>query len=805
MHKKYQSFLILSFFILLFQSVIARTLEFSLQGDGDVVNQTGANLDENSIHCQNLKPESWIGSEGGSQGVPSYLALRFYRNQTLPSNIKVISAKLRLTNNRGKEQKVLTAFELRAETSQNPTPFLCTQLASQPLPANNLPSQRTVTQAVSNYASDAVWAKDSVWEIDATAPLQELSQNGKLSDHIALIIKGTGDRLGKRYFFNHRQSNAALNSLPKLVIEYLTPLYLPPAMAQSIELSFNNQDIATINGEAGSVTANLQVTITNLRTNETLTTTANATGSFSATIPAQAKDILRLIVSNPAIFQQSKPTNLVVPLPALPASPNVNLIKATLNQSSVQIMGETNSVSANSQVVVFNTLNNKEVKTTANADGSFNATLSANGGESLLIYIVDRYNQQSIKINIQTPLPDQPPIPNASLIHLTVNQGIAQVVGFINSVTANLPVTVLIPSTDQKVTATAAANGSFNVSLPVNGGEKLLLYVTNHFTQKDSESITLNVPTLPTPIHLTITHPPMDATVNNRLIKIEGTHDGLANTGILINGETIWVRNGQLADGNKATRDGLVNTGILLGGKVALVSNGRFAIDNVFLKAGVNTITVTAFSLQGKAGEVVVNVSALDSLPLLTLSSNSKSGLAPFEATFKYHIGGTLPFTNLTLDFEGDGIVDFNTADNAATLPSHIYSNAGWYSPTITLTDAQGTTHTAQTTLLVQDPNQIDAMFLEMWQGMNNALIAKDKTTALQFLNPRAKRKYRPIFDVLMPHMPEIVASYSPLARSEVSDSIGEYTLVRSYQGKKVIRFIHFLKDKDGVWRIDEM
>jgi len=42
---------------------------------------------------------------------------------------------------------------------------------------------------------------------------------------------------------------------------------------------------------------------------------------------------------------------------------------------------------------------------------------------------------------------------------------------------------------------------------------------------------------------------------------------------------------------------------------------------------------------------------------------------------------------------------------NTAILPSHIYSNAGWYSPIITLIDAQGTTHTAQTILLVQDAN----------------------------------------------------------------------------------------------------
>jgi hypothetical protein len=96
-------------------------------------------------------------------------------------------------------------------------------------------------------------------------------------------------------------------------------------------------------------------------------------------------------------------------------------------------------------------------------------------------------------------------------------------------------------------------------------------------------------------------------------------------------------------------------------------------------------------------------------------------------------------------------------------------------------------------------------MFLEMWQGMNNALIAKDKTAALQFLMAGAQRKYSPVFDTLMPYMSQIVASYSPLARSEVSESIGEYAIVRPYQGKRMLFFIYFLKGKDGIWRIDKM
>ncbi len=105
--------------------------------------------------------------------------------------------------------------------------------------------------------------------------------------------------------------------------------------------------------------------------------------------------------------------------------------------------------------------------------------------------------------------------------------------------------------------------------------------------------------------------------------------------------------------------------------------------------------------------------------------------------------------------------------------------------------------------LLTADP--IDVPFLLVWQGMNAALLAGDKATALTFLTSGAQRKYGPVFDALLPHMAEIVASYSPPYRAMVSETIAEYALTRLIDGKLHLFLIYFVKDEDGVWKLEAM
>jgi hypothetical protein len=99
----------------------------------------------------------------------------------------------------------------------------------------------------------------------------------------------------------------------------------------------------------------------------------------------------------------------------------------------------------------------------------------------------------------------------------------------------------------------------------------------------------------------------------------------------------------------------------------------------------------------------------------------------------------------------------------------------------------------------------MNALFTNLWNGMNDALVRGDVNGAAQYLNESAKHKYLPVFDTLKLQFPQIIASYSPLRRISITDSIGEYAIVRPYNDQNRVYLIYFLQDIDGVWRVDGM
>ncbi len=99
----------------------------------------------------------------------------------------------------------------------------------------------------------------------------------------------------------------------------------------------------------------------------------------------------------------------------------------------------------------------------------------------------------------------------------------------------------------------------------------------------------------------------------------------------------------------------------------------------------------------------------------------------------------------------------------------------------------------------------MDQKFTALWSSLNDALKAKDIAKALKYLNAQAQAKYGPVFTALLPHMPEIIASYSPPQRVSITSDIGEYAVNRTINGENKIFLIYFLRDADGVWRLDAM
>jgi hypothetical protein len=85
------------------------------------------------------------------------------------------------------------------------------------------------------------------------------------------------------------------------------------------------------------------------------------------------------------------------------------------------------------------------------------------------------------------------------------------------------------------------------------------------------------------------------------------------------------------------------------------------------------------------------------------------------------------------------------------------------------------------------------------------ALSAGDASQAAQYFNAGAQRKYGPVLSRLQPNLPGIVASFTAPQVASVSSDLGEYVVGRTINGVKQIFFIYFLRDVDGVWRLDSM
>lgn len=245
------------------------------------------------------------------------------------------------------------------------------------------------------------------------------------------------------------------------------------------------------------------------------------------------------------------------------------------------------------------------------------------------------------------------------------------------------------------------------------------------------------------------------------------------------------------------------NTGVTVNGQVAMVSGKQFWV-NVTLVPGANTLTAVATtpSRLTSAHAVTVNLNRASPDPL-AIAVEPQSGVGPLTARFTVSYAGAAT-TRIQADYDGDGTVDFVTTDPTALI-EHVYVQPGIYQARLTITDAQNGTYNQTLAIVVHDARQMDQIFTVLWNGMNNALLAGDVSRAVGYLNESAKTKYQPVFAALLPHMSQIISSYSSLRRVSISQSIGEYAIVRPYNGQNRIYLIYFLKDADGVWRVEGM
>ncbi|HEY0372019.1 MAG TPA: Ig-like domain-containing protein, partial [Thermoanaerobaculia bacterium] len=240
------------------------------------------------------------------------------------------------------------------------------------------------------------------------------------------------------------------------------------------------------------------------------------------------------------------------------------------------------------------------------------------------------------------------------------------------------------------------------------------------------------------------------------------------------------------------------NSGVTVNGSAAAVDTaGNFAV-LMPLAAGTNILTANLTTFDGRTASATVFVNASGAILPFAVDASPMSGLAPLTTAFTISNPNN---ANVTFTFDGFGPFFLGAG---ATVQLNVTYQAGVHTPNIIF--RFGTSAWQYRAVIESlDPAATDATLHSLWNGLNGALAAGDKPLAMRYLNNGAQERYGAVFDALMPYMPGIVASYSPLEQVSLTDTIGEYAVTRLDGGTRRLYLIHFMRDASGVWRIDGM
>lgn len=261
-------------------------------------------------------------------------------------------------------------------------------------------------------------------------------------------------------------------------------------------------------------------------------------------------------------------------------------------------------------------------------------------------------------------------------------------------------------------------------------------------------------------------------------------------SGVSVDGETVLVQ---------GSFQGPTGTGVTVNGAAAGVTGGQFTAV-VPIVPGSIAIEARARAPDGTVATHFITVNASGTPPPIDVTLSVNAGFAPLPVTFTIRNFAT---EDLSFTFDGFGPFDL---PGSATLALTLTYPAGVFAPEIVVTHASGASFRSSYFVEAIDPAALDQQLRATWSALGEALVAGDKGRAMGFLSDAARDKYGLVFDRLLPGMPAIVASFSPLQRGTTSTPrLMEYAVNRTIGGVNRIFFVNFLRDRDGAWRVDSM
>jgi hypothetical protein len=127
----------------------------------------------------------------------------------------------------------------------------------------------------------------------------------------------------------------------------------------------------------------------------------------------------------------------------------------------------------------------------------------------------------------------------------------------------------------------------------------------------------------------------------------------------------------------------------------------------------------------------------------------------------------------------------------------------GIYYFTASIKDSNNIPYQDTIAIHVLSETELDALLRSKWEGMKWALSQGKIGDALKHITKASRNEYSEIFELLAPQLPTLASAMREISLVGIAGNVAEYYIKRFQRGTDISYFLYFIKDEDGIWRLN--